>query len=257
MESTSAGDAGLTRDGFLGGRVMLWQPERGYRAGIDPVLLAASVTAAAGQRVLDLGCGAGAAALCLGGRLSGVELHGLELQPDYAALARRNAAGNGIALEVHEGDVRRMPAALRALRFDHVMMNPPYFDRGRGTASTDAGRDLALGGEAPVGVWVDAATRRLGPGGWLWIVQRVARLPEVLAAIDQRLGAVTVLPLAAREGRAAELFLLRARKGDKSLFRLLYPLCLHAGDRHVEGAGGFRPAVTAVLREGAALAWPD
>lgn len=257
MELTSADDAGLTRDGFLGGRVMLWQPVRGYRAGIDPVLLAASVTAEAGQRVLDLGCGAGAAALCLGVRVDGVELHGLELQPDYAALARRNAAGNGVALEVHEGDVRRMPSALRALRFDHVMMNPPYFDRGQGTGSADAGRDLALGGNTPVSAWVDAATRRLCPGGWLWIVQRVARLPDVLAAIDRRLGAVTVLPLAAREGRAADLFVLRARKGDRSLFRLLYPLCLHAGDRHVQGVGGFRAPVAAVLREGAALAWPD
>jgi tRNA1Val (adenine37-N6)-methyltransferase len=257
MGSTSGDDAGLTRDGFLGGKVMLWQPARGYRAGADPVLLAASVTAKAGERVLDLGCGAGAAVLCLGARVGGLELHGLELQPDYAALGRRNAAANGVALELHEGDVRRMPAALRALRFDHVMMNPPYHDRARGTGSVDAGRDLALGGEAPVGSWVDAAVRRLRPGGRLWMVQRVARLPEVLAAIDSRLGAVTVLPLAAREGRGAELFLLRAKKGDKSLFRLLYPLFLHAGGTHLRDAPDFRPEIAAVLREGAALDWRD
>jgi tRNA1(Val) A37 N6-methylase TrmN6 len=89
------------------------------------------------------------------------------------------------------------------------------------------------------------------------MVQRMARLPEVLAAIDGRVGAVTVQPLAAREGRAAELFLLRARKGDKSLFRLLYPVVLHQGESHVQGVKDFAPAVAAVLREGAALDWRD
>ena len=254
MESTSGGE---TRDLFLGGRVVLWQPARGYRAGVDPVLLAASVKAVAGQRVLDLGCGAGAAALCLGARVAGLGLHGLELQGDYAALARRNAAESGIALTVHEGDVGRMPGALRALRFDHVMMNPPYFDRGQGTGSPAPGRELALGGAAGVVVWVEAATRRLVPGGWLWLVQRIARLPEVLGALDARLGAVTVQPLAARDGRAPELFLLRARKGDKSLFRMLFPIVLHAGESHVQGVKDFHPEIAAVLGDGAALAWRD
>jgi tRNA1(Val) A37 N6-methylase TrmN6 len=253
MASTSGAE---TRDAFLSGRVVLWQPAQGYRAGADPVLLAASVTAKPGERVLDLGCGAGAAVLCLGARVGGLELHGLELQAAYAVLARRNAAESGIALTVHEGDVARVPVALRALRFDHVMMNPPYFDRWQGTKAADAGRDTALAGDTPLAVWVEAATRRLAPGGRLWVVQRMARLPEVLAAIDGRLGAVTVLPLAARVGRAADLFLLRARKGDKSLFRLLYPQCLHEGDRHGGDRPDFRPEIAAVLRDGAALDWP-
>src|SRR3546814_8190614 len=47
----------ITEDAFLGGRVKLRQPEVGYRAAIDPVLLAAAVPAVAGERVADLGCG--------------------------------------------------------------------------------------------------------------------------------------------------------------------------------------------------------
>ena len=49
----------LTCDDFLGGRLSIWQPRDGYRAGVDPVLLAASVPARAGQSVLELGCGTG------------------------------------------------------------------------------------------------------------------------------------------------------------------------------------------------------
>ena len=60
---TSISDSDLTRDAFLGGRLYLWQPRTGYRAGVDPVLLAASVPARRGESVLDLGCGVGTAAL--------------------------------------------------------------------------------------------------------------------------------------------------------------------------------------------------
>ena len=87
-------DSELSCNEFLGGRVRLWQPLSGYRAGVDPVLLAASVPATAGQTVLELGCGAGAAILCLAARVPGLHLTGVELQPAYADLARRNAAEN-------------------------------------------------------------------------------------------------------------------------------------------------------------------
>ena len=93
-------DDALTDDKFLMGRLRLLQPAQGYRAATDPVLLAAACPASAGQSVLDLGCGAGAAALCLAARVPGLALAGLELQPGYADLARRNAARNGIAMQV-------------------------------------------------------------------------------------------------------------------------------------------------------------
>ena len=74
-------------DRLLGGRVRLIQPLQGYRAATDPVLLAAAVPAGPGERVLDLGCGAGAAVFCLAARVPGLELHGLEIQPTYLGLA--------------------------------------------------------------------------------------------------------------------------------------------------------------------------
>ncbi len=101
----------LTDDGVLGGRLMILQPRRGYRAATDPVLLAAAVPAKAGQSVLELGCGAGVASLCLGRRVPGLSLAGLELQPAYAALARANAMRNTLPLEVHDGDLADLPEA--------------------------------------------------------------------------------------------------------------------------------------------------
>lgn len=242
-----AADA-LTADSLLDGRVRLAQPRVGYRAAIDPVLLAAFVPAAAGERVLDLGCGAGAAVLCLAARVAGLDLHGLEIQPDYAALARRNAADNAVALTVHEGDVRRPPPALRALSFDQVLANPPFHGPAA-AAAPDPGRDRALReGAAGIGDWIDAGLRRLAPGGILALVHRPDRLGPILAALDGRAGGVEILPVAPRAGAAAARLLVRARKGSAAPLRLWPPLTLHEGDGAGARPARYSDAAQAVLR---------
>ena len=242
----------LTDDAFLCGRLRLWQPVKGYRAATDPVLLAAACPAQAGQSVLDLGCGVGAAALCLGVRVPGVVLTGLDVQPGYADLARRNAERNGVALEVVTGDLTQMPVVLRR-GFDHVIANPPYYPRG-GTPSPVAARDLALRAEVPLSVWVAAATRRLHPGGWLTLICGADGLPEVLAALAPRMGSVAALPLAPREGRPALRIVLRARKGGRGAFQLLAPLVIHRGAAHDGDRESYTAQANAVLRDGQALA---
>lgn len=241
----------LSEDHFLGGKLRLLQPLAGYRAATDPVLLAAAVTAQAGQSVLDLGCGAGAAALCLGIRVPGVLLTGLELQPAYAALARENAARNALDLNVIEGDIAALPPALRAQTFDHVIANPPYY-AANNPAATDAGRDTALREAAPASLWVDVGLRRLQSGGVLTMIHLAERLPALLGALEGRASA-TVLPLCPRAGRAASRVILQARKGGRAAFRLLAPLVLHEGARHEADRDSFTPEVTAILRSGDAL----
>ncbi len=56
----AAAEHETTTDALLGGRLRLRQPKAGYRAGLDAALLAAAVEAAAGERLIEAGCGAGA-----------------------------------------------------------------------------------------------------------------------------------------------------------------------------------------------------
>lgn len=246
-------DSDLTRNNFLNGRVRLWQPRAGYRAGVDPVLLAAAVPAKPGQTVLELGCGAGAAILCVLARVSGVYGVGVELQTPYAELARRNADENDAQLEVIEADLSALPAELKQRQFEHVIANPPYYRAGAHSAAIDRGRRIALGEGTPLDSWFDTAARRLAPRGYLHMIQKADRLPDMMSGCTGRLGSVEVLPLAARMGRAAELVILRARKGGKAAFRLHAPLILHTGDRHEKDGESYTTQVSAVLRDGAAL----
>jgi len=242
----------LTHDAFLCGKLHLWQPRKGYRAATDPVLLAAACPAQPGQSVLDLGCGVGAASFCLAARVPDLRLAGLELQPAYAELARRNAIENAIAFEVHEGNLADMPRPLR-INFDHVIANPPYYPRG-GTPSPNAGRATALQIDTPLSAWVEAASRRLAPGGWLTLICGADGLPEVLAAMGNKLGSASVLPLTPREGRPALRILLRARKTGRAAFRLLAPFVIHDGPTHDGDRESYTPRANAVLRGGDALA---
>jgi len=243
----------LTRDEFLGGRLGILQPKKGYRAGVDPVLLAASVPARAGQSVLELGCGAGVASLCLMARVEGLDVAGVEIQPEYADLARQNAEANAMRLDVHEGDLRAMPSALRARRFDHVIANPPYHRAASRSPAHDEGREIALAGEAALADWVEAASRRLLPGGYFTSILHIGRLPELLEAVSSRLGSVELFPLAPRVGREARLFILRARKGGRGDFRLHAPVIMHEGEAHVRDGESYTPQLREVLREGRAL----
>lgn len=244
---------GLTQDLFLGGLLRIWQPKNGYRAGVDPVLLAASVPAAPGETVLELGCGAGVASLCLGRRVPGLRLSGLELQKDYAELARRNAGENQLDFTIHTGDLAGMPMALKSQRFNHVIANPPYYIAKNGTAGADAGRARALREQTPLSEWVNAASRRLAPKGHFSVIQDVQRLPELMAAVYSCLGSIEVWPLAARHGRATHRVLLRARKEGRAAFILHPPFLMHNGPVHRIDGDDYTPAIRDVLRHGAAL----
>jgi len=179
-------------------------------------------------------------------------MHGLELQPSYADLARQNAAANGTDAIVHEGDVRAMPAALKERSFDAVMLNPPW--RGADApGSPDPGRDIARRLGTTLAVWLAAALSRTRPGGRVVLIQRAERLPEILDGLAGRAGGIAVLPLVARAGRDAKRVIVKARKGSKSPFRLAAPLVLHLGSAHLKDGDDHTEAARAILRDAAPL----
>lgn len=247
----------ITTNAYLDGRLTVRQPAKGYRAGVDPVLLAASVPAKPGQLVLELGCGVGTASLCLSYRINGLRMSAVELQGEYAALARENAIANNIEMEVHVGDLAKLPDTLRQQTFDHVIANPPYFDRTASTAAENQGREVAMGEATPLATWVDVAARRVSPKGYVSFIHRAERLPELLQEFSKRLGSIQLLPLQSRAGREAGLILLRGRKGGRADFRLHSPIIMHEGVRHERDGESYTPLLRAVLRSGEALPFPE
>lgn len=236
-----------TRDAFLGGRLTLEQPAGGFRAGSDAVLLAAAVPAAAG-RVLEAGCGVGAVMLCLARRVPEVKVTGLELQPELAALARRNVEANALGdrVTVVEGSLHRPPPGLLDQPFDHAFANPPFFAAGRHEVSPVATRALARseGEEAgTLAAWTGFLLSAVRPGGTITMIHRAERLDEIMALLA---GAV-VLPLLPGAGRPPKRVLVRAVRGFSGPADLRPGFVLHRPD------GGYTSAAEAILRHGEPL----
>ena len=245
-----AGESG-SMDLLLGGRLRLRQPDAGYRAAIDPVLLAAFTRAVPGDKVLDIGTGTAAAALCLAARVDGVAIVGLEKLPEAAEIARANVALNaaGDRITVVEGDLLRPPiSAVQHLApgsFQRVMMNPPYLKAGTASVPPDPWKAAAnVEGEARLGDWVKFAHRMLAARGELTLVHRADRFDDIMAALTPAFGSLVLVPLWPRAGGDARRLLVRAVKGGKSPARLTSGLVLHA-----EGSGGYSEAAEAILRD--------
>ncbi|MDE0307217.1 MAG: methyltransferase [Albidovulum sp.] len=218
--------ADLTRDSFLGKAVQVLQPKKGYRAGIDSVLLAAAAPARSGQSVLELGCGSGVVCICLARRVGGLTFAGLELQEAYADLARKNSRINAFEFEVLEGDVSDPPKEIRARQFDHVLANPPYFRRGSGSGSSDTGRERSNMESTPLTDWINCAVKRLKPSGCFTMINRAERLDEILVSFEGRGCSLEVKPVYSRANAPCIRVIIRARKNRRDDFRLAAPLVL-------------------------------
>jgi tRNA1Val (adenine37-N6)-methyltransferase len=238
-----------TQDHLLGGRVIHRQPTAGFRSGIEPVLLAASVPARSGEHVLEAGTGAGATLLCLSSRIPGVRAVGVEIDETAAELAAVNACANGMAgIEIVTGCFE---TALLPHPFDHAIANPPYHPP-NGTASPIVGRDTAKrGSTALMAGWIKRLSHALRDRGTMTLIVPAMMIPPCLAAMAESRCPCTVLfPLWPKAGRPAKLVLLRGVKQARSPMRLAAGLVLHDPD------GSFTEPARAILRDGAPLDLP-
>lgn len=236
----------LSRDQVLDGRLTLHQPRDGYRVAVDPILLAAAVPAQGGQRVLDLGCGIGTAALCIARRVDGVTVTGIDIQADLIALAKANAVENDLAdrARFQVGDVLGLAGGAH----DHICANPPYLEAGKASLSPNPIKAIAnVEGAAKLGDWVRAAIAGVSQGGSVTFIHRAERAAELTALMEQGLGRLVTLPLLPKEGAAAKRVLVQGVKGVAGAPLMLPGFALH------DAAGGFTPAAQAILRAAQAL----
>jgi tRNA1Val (adenine37-N6)-methyltransferase len=236
-----------TQGHLLGGRVIYRQPASGFRSGIEPILLAASIPARAGEHVLEAGTGAGAALLCLTARVPGVYATGVEMDPEMANLAAANAQTNGFS---GIGIVReRIESAVLPRLFDHAIANPPYHRPGD-PASPDAGRATAkCGSDVLIRSWIERLSVSLRRRGSLTLIVSAGMVPGCLTAMSgSRCPCTAIFPLWPKVERSAKLVLLRGVRDSRTPMRLLAGMVLHRPD------GSFSDAAQAILGDASALA---
>lgn len=232
-----------TIDAFHRGGFILVQPkDAGHRAGVDAMLLAASVPGDFSGRLADFGAGAGAAGLAVLSRVAGATATLVEQSPEMARFALRtlehpaNAALRGrasiLVADVTLTGSAREAAGLAPGSFDFVVMNPP-FNQPADRASPDAlKRKAHVMEDGLFERWMRSAAAVLGKRGRVAVIARPASLAPLLAAISGRFGEAEIVPIHARDDRPAIRLVLRARRGSRGGLALMPPLMLHGPGGH-------------------------
>jgi tRNA1(Val) A37 N6-methylase TrmN6 len=242
-----------TLDGLLNRSITLEQPAKGYRVAIDTVFLAAAVPAQSGQRVLEFGCGVGGAMLCLGYRVAGLSILGVEKQQELAELCERNIERNTLSsiLEVRMGDVLHLPSD-QVGQSDHVMMNPPYHEEAKHDVSAEIQKRLAHNDqEGDLEQWIANAARALKPTGVLTLIHRADREEEIRGLLQAYFGKLEFMPLTPKQGMPSKRLLCRAYKGEGSKVLTYNPFILHEMDGH------YTEKANRILRQAEALIFDE
>jgi tRNA1(Val) A37 N6-methylase TrmN6 len=246
--------ADVSEDAILDGGLTLRQPRRGHRFGHDAILLAAAVSAHAGDHAVELGAGVGAAGLALAHRVGGLTVTLVEIDGELASLARGNAERNGLADRARALclDAEASADAFAATGLSpgcaaHVLMNPP-FNSVQHNASPDPSRRIAhVGSGETLNKWLATAARLLGADGVVTLIWRADGLADVLAALARDFGGVSIMPIYSRPGAAAIRVLARGIKASRVPLTVLPGLLLADGD------GKPTPQAQAILGKNAAL----
>ncbi|MFC4724245.1 tRNA1(Val) (adenine(37)-N6)-methyltransferase [Glycocaulis abyssi] len=229
MSAVASGEAEISRSTLHDGRVMLDQPVKGYRAGLDAVLLAAALELRPGAQACEFGCGAGAALLCAARLNPDARFTAFEKDQAMAALAAANIVLNGgeDRIEVETGDALALAGTAR---FDAVFFNPPFFDDESALRPPSAEKRGAWISDAPLADWIGAGLKALRPRGQIVLIHRADRLGDILAEFQGRAGDIGVLPVHPRAGEPAKRIIVRAVKASRAPLRILPGLIVHGGE---------------------------
>ena len=134
-----------------------------YPPSEDSILLTESLDIRIGEKVLEIGTGSGIVSIQCA--LNGADVVCGDINPKAVALARRNAAANGVDIDVRETDVYSNIEG----RFDTIVFNLPYLpveDEGELAKAWSGGPD----GLGPLPRLLEGAPEHLLPDGRVVVV---------------------------------------------------------------------------------------
>lgn len=134
-----------------------------YPPSEDSILLTESLDIRIGEKVLEIGTGSGIVSIQCA--LNGADVVCGDINPRAVALARKNAAANGVDIDVRETDVYSNIEG----RFDTIVFNLPYLpveDEGELAKAWSGGPD----GLGPLPRLLEGAPEHLLPDGRVVVV---------------------------------------------------------------------------------------
>lgn len=242
----------LKLDLFLDGRVKIYQPTKGYRSGVDAILLASIINVDSYKnnkniKVLDMGCGVGVASFALAYRLNNLDILGVDNNPMLYEIFQENKKLNNFYSKVDAKLLNVVQNKDFENNFDVIISNPPYFKNTQNKniadfSAKDLGNMESVGNLAD---FIQMAFTSLKNGGDFYIIFNSSRMQECLGLLSTKhWGSLELYPIYSYCNQKATRFIVKAKKLSKSPSVMHYGIIMHNDD------GSYSERANNILKNG-------
>ena len=210
------------------------QKEKGFRFGMDAVLLADFARVDERDCVADFGTGTGILPLLIAGRGGARHIVALEIQSEMAEMAKRSVKLNELSekISVHHLTVEQADSVVQPGSLDVIVCNPPYGVPGTTLLNPEKGLSLARHqGEDGLTAWYRMAYKLLRGKGRFNMIYPAPRMLEAMTALSKaRLEPKRFRLIYPYADKPANLVMIEALKDAKPMLHPEPPLIVYEKD---------------------------
>ena len=210
--------------------MVIYQPHKGYCFNSDTIFLYDFISRfnPSGE-VLDVGTGTGILALLIK-RDFDADVSAVEMQEEFVKYAKINSAVHKAGIHIYYGNFMHL---IFDKKFDFVVSNPPFYHKDV-IRSKDKMVDMArYSGHLPIEEFFKKVNSILKPRGGFLFCYDAKQIERVVAALDRYKFNMEYLKFVhPKKDKEATLAMIYAKKGSKSLCRILPPLVVFEEGRY-------------------------
>ncbi len=218
-----------TKDYLLDGKLVYYQLKKGYRSGIEPIILTGQIFKAnLKKNILDMGSGCGPISLIVSFRNPKSLVIGFEKNQNHYDLANKNKEENGLSnLEFFQKDVCKLEDNYISY-FDLIFSNPPFFFEDKVITSKNKSiYDAKYTSKEKAKKWIENMIKYLKIDGRAYLINRYENLNFMLDLLKKNRCHVCIRPLLSFEGSLPKNVLLCINKNENYVEKKENEIIIH------------------------------
>jgi len=236
----------ISLDNFLDGKIKIYQPKNGYRAGIDAVLLASCVQVFKKCKILDIGSGTGVISFFIASKYKNVEIVGIEKNFKYYSLSMRSLRLNKVKSKIKffNKDFKH----ISNMKSDIIVSNPPWFRQNSTYKSYNSLLNDAKIESLKLDLWIEKVLINLNSTGEYYTIFPYRRIEEMIKILRNHFKSVKIYPVSSFKSKPPDkAIILAKRSGKESNFNEYNRIITHRKNK------SFMKNINNILKKGNSL----
>ena len=218
-----------TKDYLLDGKLVYYQIKKGYRSGIEPIILSGQIyNDNIEKNILDMGAGCGPISLIISYRNPNSKVLGIEKNIDHFELAKKNKKENGLNnLDFLLKDVCMIDKSFISF-FDLIFTNPPFFFEDEVITSKNKSiYDAKYTSKNKAKIWISNMIKYLKHDGKAYLINRFENLDFILDLLKKNKCHVSITHLLSFKGSTPKNVLLCINKNKNYVEKKENEIIIH------------------------------